>query len=86
MPLASDMLTNTFERVETTAFPDNLARRAALVAACGHAVLSGAGPSLFALAPDEPTAHSWAARLRPRLPVRVVHSVTSEAASVIDLH
>jgi 4-diphosphocytidyl-2-C-methyl-D-erythritol kinase len=86
MPLAIDMLTNTFEHVETTAFPDNPARRAALVAACGHAVLSGAGPSLFALAPDEATAHSWAARLRPRLPVRVVHSVTSEAASVIDLH
>jgi 4-diphosphocytidyl-2-C-methyl-D-erythritol kinase len=86
MPLAADMLTNTFERVEAGAFPGNALRRTALGAACGHAMLSGAGPSLFALAPDEATARSWAARLRPRLPVLVVHSVASEAATFVDRH
>jgi 4-diphosphocytidyl-2-C-methyl-D-erythritol kinase len=74
---------NTFERVEADAFPNIAPARAAMLRVCGQALLSGAGPSLFALAPDERTARRWAQQLGDAWSVLVVRSVGSREAGTL---
>ncbi len=75
-PIAPEALFNSFDRVAGDAFPGLPRYRSALAEVCGHAVLCGAGPSLFALAPDEHHAQRAAARLRARgVPARAVRTV-----------
>jgi len=49
-PAAAPLLYNAFDRVADGVFQGLEAIRSAVVRRCGHAVLCGAGPSLFALA------------------------------------
>ncbi len=86
-PVTPQALFNTFDRVAGDAFPGLQRYRSALVDACGHALLCGAGPSLFALAPGPREAHAAAARLRahgvPARAVRTVPALTSTRMRVI---
>jgi 4-diphosphocytidyl-2C-methyl-D-erythritol kinase len=64
-PPGDDDLSNAFERVAYGLFEGLDAYREALVAAgAGRVYLAGAGPALFALAADEPSAGEMLSRLR----------------------
>jgi len=77
-PLTTDALVNTFDRVADAAFPGLARYRSALALACGHALLCGAGPSLFALCSGAREARAAAARLRTlRVPARAVRTLTA---------
>jgi 4-diphosphocytidyl-2-C-methyl-D-erythritol kinase len=64
--IVPSMLRNSFDAVAAEAFPEVEHFRAQLADACGHAVLCGAGPSLFAVARDQEHARFAASRLRER--------------------
>lgn len=79
--LTPELLYNTFDRVADRAFPGLASYRRPLEQACGHALLCGAGPSLFALAADAGAARTVAERLRARgLPARAVRTVSAGAS------
>lgn len=54
--LEPGLLCNAFDAVAARAFPDLAPYREALIGRCGHAVLCGAGPALFALAESDESA------------------------------
>lgn len=83
-PLKPALLCNTFERVEAMAFPELAPVRRAVVRVCGHALLCGAGPSLFALAPDETIARAWVAALAPEVRALAVRTVSAAEASALE--
>lgn len=74
--LKPELLCNAFDLVAERAFPDLARYRDALRARCGHAVLCGAGPALFALAESDAAALSAVADLTaqaiPALATRTV--------------
>ncbi|HEY7295134.1 MAG TPA: hypothetical protein VH916_08830, partial [Dehalococcoidia bacterium] len=73
-----ELLFNTFDHVADAAFPGLAAMRSVFVQECGHALLCGAGPALFALAESEAAATSAAARLRAsRLPALAVRTASA---------
>jgi len=76
-PPSPELLHNSFARVAEIAFPRARAAREALERLCGRAVLCGAGPSLFALAPSQQVARRWVAQLRPAFPAIVTRTVGS---------
>lgn len=80
-----DLLTNAFDRVADAAFPDLPRYRQALIEHCGHALLCGAGPALFAIAAGKDAAVAAAAALTAAgLPARAVQTA-SAAESTNDL-
>jgi 4-diphosphocytidyl-2-C-methyl-D-erythritol kinase len=83
--LPPDLLFNGFERVEATAFPENEAARSALQHVCGHALLCGAGPSLFALADSEATARRWVDALRGEVHALALRTVPAAEASAVEM-
>ncbi|MHB8574635.1 MAG: hypothetical protein ACYDCQ_04825, partial [Dehalococcoidia bacterium] len=82
--VAPDQLCNAFDEIADQAFPGLDRCRAALTRGCGHAVLCGAGPSLFALAEDAEGARRSAAALTvagfPALATRTVSAAESTRA------
>ena len=83
-PLTPSLLCNSFERVEAAAFPELASVRRAVERVCGHALLCGAGPSLFALAPDEATARAWVAALAGDAHALAVRTVPAEESTAIE--
>jgi 4-diphosphocytidyl-2-C-methyl-D-erythritol kinase len=62
--LEPTLLYNGFDAVADRAFPELPRYREALVACCGHALLCGAGPSLYAIVADDVRAQAAVAALR----------------------
>lgn len=78
----AETLCNTFDRVADAAFPDLARYRQPLIEACGHALLCGAGPALFALVAGACEARTAAAHLRARgLPARAARTVAAGVAT-----
>jgi 4-diphosphocytidyl-2C-methyl-D-erythritol kinase len=80
--IGSADLANAFDRAAEEAFPPLHGFRQALAAVCGHAVLSGAGPSLFAVSADEHSARAAASTLETAgVPALAVRTLDARASS-----